>query len=70
MARRAVDSLAERERVALLMRAEGLNYDEIAWAMPAARTSVGTILARARRRLSEKYDALKRGREGLARGSS
>jgi RNA polymerase sigma-70 factor (ECF subfamily) len=49
-ARRA---LAERDREALLMREEGLNYEEIAEALGLAVGSVGTTLARARRRLVE-----------------
>jgi RNA polymerase sigma-70 factor (ECF subfamily) len=70
MARRAVESLLERDRVALLMRQEGLNYHEIADGMNVARGSVGTTLARARRRLSERFEALKRGREALGRVAS
>ena len=57
-ARRAVDALAEKDRLALLMREEGLDYDEIAAALDIARTSVGTTLSRARRRLAEHYEAL------------
>ena len=60
----AVDALAERDRLALLMREEGLDYDEIAAALDIARSSVGTTLSRARRRLSEHYEALQRGAEG------
>ncbi len=60
MARRAVDSLAERDRLALLMREEGLDYHEIAEALGVSHGSVGTTLARARRRLAESYDALQR----------
>jgi RNA polymerase sigma-70 factor (ECF subfamily) len=60
LARRAVDSLAERDRLALLMREEGLDYDEIAEALGLSRGSVGTTLARARRRLAESYEAMQR----------
>ena len=56
-ARRAVDRLAERDRVALLMREEGLEYGEIAEALGLSVGSVGTTLVRARRRLAEAYDA-------------
>jgi RNA polymerase sigma-70 factor, ECF subfamily len=63
-ARKAVDALAERDRLALLMREEGLDYDEIAAALDIARSSVGTTLSRARRRLSEHYEALQRSAEG------
>lgn len=64
MARRAVDSLAEKDRLALLMREEGLNYDEIAEALTLSVGSVGTTLSRARRRLAETYEALQRERDG------
>jgi len=63
-ARKAVDALAERDRLALLMREEGLDYDEIAVALGITRSSVGTTLSRARRRLAEHYEALQRSAEG------
>ncbi|MEO6446662.1 MAG: sigma-70 family RNA polymerase sigma factor [Gemmatimonadaceae bacterium] len=58
MARKAVDSLVERDRLALLMKEEGLNYNEIAEALGMSVGSMGTTLARARRRLAESYEAL------------
>ncbi|MEA3247340.1 MAG: sigma-70 family RNA polymerase sigma factor [Gemmatimonadota bacterium] len=58
-ARKALDSLGERDRQALLLKAEGLNYDEIADVLEIEKTSVGTTLSRARRRLAESYDALR-----------
>jgi RNA polymerase sigma-70 factor (ECF subfamily) len=58
MARRAVEALAERDRDALLMREEGLSYEEIAAALELSVGSVGTTLSRARRRLMEAYEAL------------
>jgi RNA polymerase sigma-70 factor, ECF subfamily len=58
VARRALDQLAERDRHALLMREEGLNYEEIAEALELSLGSVGTTLARARRRLAEAYEAI------------
>jgi len=61
LARRAVESLAERDRLALLMREEGLDYGEIAEALGLSPGSVGTTLARARRRLVEAYEALTAG---------
>lgn len=61
LARRAVDALAERDRLALLMREEGLDYHEIAEALGLSFGSVGTTLARARRRLTESYEALQAG---------
>ena len=60
MARRAVDALAERDRLALLMREEGLSYDEIAVALDLSPGSVGTTLSRARRRLVEVYEEQQR----------
>ena len=58
MAPMAVEALAERDRLALLMREEGLNYQEIADALGLSVGSMGTTLARARRRLAETYEAL------------
>jgi RNA polymerase sigma-70 factor (ECF subfamily) len=58
LARRAVAMLGERDRDALLMREEGLDYDEIARALDLSPGSVGTTLSRARRRLMEAYEAL------------
>lgn len=57
-ARRALESLAERDRQALLMKEEGLNYEEIADVLGIEKSSVGTTLSRARRRLAETYEAL------------
>jgi RNA polymerase sigma-70 factor, ECF subfamily len=64
MARRAVEAIPERDRLALLMREEGLRYDEIAEALRLSPGSVGTTLARARRRLVEAYEALQTERSG------
>ncbi|MBM4193712.1 MAG: sigma-70 family RNA polymerase sigma factor [Gemmatimonadetes bacterium] len=66
MARRALDSIAERDRQALLLKAEGLDYDEIAGILGIEKSSVGTTLSRARRRLAETFDALRTGKSGLA----
>jgi RNA polymerase sigma-70 factor (ECF subfamily) len=63
MARKAVDGLAERDRLALLMREEGLDYNEIAEALQLSAGSVGTTLSRARRRLVESYEALQKSQE-------
>jgi RNA polymerase sigma-70 factor, ECF subfamily len=60
MARRAVDALAERDRLALLMREEGLSYEEIAVALDLSPGSVGTTLSRARRRLVQIYEEQQR----------
>ena len=58
LARRAIEMLGERDRDALLMREEGLDYDEIARALDLSPGSVGTTLSRARRRLMEAYESL------------
>lgn len=57
-ARAAVAMLAERDRDALLMKEEGLSYEEIASALGLSVGSVGTTLSRARRRLMEAYESL------------
>jgi len=69
LARRAIDALTERDREALLMREEGLDYTEIAEALQLSLASVGTTLSRARRRLVEVYERLKNASEGRAGGS-
>jgi RNA polymerase sigma-70 factor (ECF subfamily) len=58
VARRALEALSDRDRNALLMREEGLDYNEIAAALELSFASVGTTLARARRRLVEAYESL------------
>ncbi len=58
----ALATLKERDREALLLKAEGFGYDEIASALGLARGAVGTTLARARRRLVEAYRAQERGK--------
>lgn len=57
-ARRALGVLGDRDRSALLMKEEGLSYPEIAEALDLSPGSVGTTLARARRRLVEAYEQL------------
>lgn len=64
IARRAIDALTERDREALLMREEGLDYNEIAEALELSVASVGTTLSRARRRLVEAYEQLREGGSG------
>lgn len=63
-ARKAVDALAERDRMALLLREEGLDYGEIAEALDLSVSSVGTTLSRARRRLVDAYESLQLGEAG------
>jgi len=57
-ARRALDGLVERDRQALLLKEEGLDYGEIAAILGMEKGSMGTTLSRARRRLAETYEAL------------
>lgn len=57
----ALASLNDRDREALLLKAEGFNYDEIAATLGLAKGAIGTTLARARRRLVEAYRAQERG---------
>jgi RNA polymerase sigma-70 factor (ECF subfamily) len=55
--RAALATLNERDREALLLKAEGFNYEEIAATLGLSKGAVGTTLARARRRLVEAYRA-------------
>jgi RNA polymerase sigma-70 factor (ECF subfamily) len=57
-ARRALATLTERDRQALLLKEEGLDYGEIADVLKIEKSSVGTTLSRARRRLTEAYEGL------------
>ncbi len=56
--RRALAELNERDRETLLLWDAGLNYTEIAGQSGLSLRSVGTTLARARKRLVEAYDSL------------
>lgn len=56
LVRSALDRLSPRDRLILLLRAEGLSYKEIAQAAGCRPGSVGTLLARAERRLKEQYE--------------
>jgi RNA polymerase sigma-70 factor (ECF subfamily) len=60
--RAALASLNDRDREALLLKAEGFNYDEIAATLGLSKGAIGTTLARARRRLVEAYRADGRGK--------
>ena len=70
MARRALEALTERDREALLMREEGLDYNEIAAALELSVASVGTTLARARKRLVEAFEAQERSGRGRNHAAS
>jgi RNA polymerase sigma factor (sigma-70 family) len=58
--RAALAMLNERDREALLLKAEGFDYEEIAATLGLAKGAIGTTLARARRRLVEAYRAQER----------
>jgi RNA polymerase sigma-70 factor, ECF subfamily len=60
--RAALATLSERDREALLLKAEGFNYDEIASTLGLSKGAIGTTLARARRRLVEAYRSDGRGK--------
>jgi len=62
--RAALGQLSEKDREALLLKAEGFRYEEIAAALGLAPGAVGTTLARARRRLAEAYRAGERRGDG------
>jgi RNA polymerase sigma factor (sigma-70 family) len=51
--RRALETLDERDRTLLLLREEGLSYRELAEVIEVKASSVGTLLARARERLTQ-----------------
>lgn len=70
MARRALAALGERDRQALLLKEEGLDYQEIADVLAIERSSVGTTLSRARRRLAEAYEGIAAGGRGGADAAS
>jgi RNA polymerase sigma-70 factor (ECF subfamily) len=58
----ALATLNERDREALLLKAEGFNYEEIAATLGLSKGAIGTTLARARRRLVEAYRSGGRGK--------
>ena len=70
LARQALEALTERDREALLMREEGLDYNEIAAALELSVASVGTTLARARKRLVEAFEAQQRSGSGRKNAAS
>lgn len=61
----ALAELSERDRHALMLKEEGFSYDEIAEQLGLSAGSMGTTLARARKRLSEAWD-----RQQQQRGAS
>ena len=64
--RAALASLTDRDRDALLLKQEGLSYDEIATRLGLSRGSIGTTLARARNRLVAAWEGGKEASEDVA----
>jgi len=62
----ALATLGERDQEALLLKAEGFNYEEIASTLGLSKGAVGTTLARARRRLVEAYRSEARGKNAAS----
>lgn len=58
LVRAALAEISPRDRDGLLLWEEGFSYDEIAEMLDISRGSVGTTLARARKRLAEAYRRL------------
>lgn len=56
--RTALEQLAANDRDSLLLREEGLSYEEIADVLGLSPGSVGTTLSRARSRLAAAYERL------------
>ncbi len=63
---RALSKLPERDRTMLLLRHRGFSYAEIAQRTGVARSSVGTLLARALRRFERAYQKGNEDRPGDA----
>jgi RNA polymerase sigma-70 factor (ECF subfamily) len=64
--RAALAVLSDRDREALLLKAEGFNYQEIAATLGLSKGAVGTTLARARRRLVEAYRSEGKGKNAAS----
>ena len=64
--RAALSTLGDRDREALLLKAEGFTYAEIADTLGLTKGSVGATLARARRRLVEAYRRRERGQHAAS----
>lgn len=62
----ALAQLNDRDREALLLKAEGFSYPEIAATLNLAPGAVGTTLSRARQRLVEAYHQLEQGGRDVA----
>ena len=55
-ARAVLESLSERDRRLLLLRAEGYSYHDIAEALGLNEASIGTLLARSKRAFRKAYE--------------
>lgn len=55
LVRFTLQALPERDKLCLLMKHSGFSYDEIAAAIDAKKTSVGTIIARAQAKFKKIY---------------
>lgn len=64
--RRALDTLTERDRDALLLKAEGFSYEDIAATLGLSRGAIGTTLARARQRLIEAWQTQQGARDAAS----
>lgn len=58
MVHQALNRLSPRDRIVLLLKFSGYKYDQIAEAVGVNRSSVGTILSRARERFKREYHNL------------
>ncbi|MEG6615331.1 sigma-70 family RNA polymerase sigma factor [Peptococcaceae bacterium 1198_IL3148] len=56
--RQALQQLQPRDRMVLLMKFSGYKYHDIAAAVDINKTSVGTVLARARERFKQEYQRI------------
>ena len=54
--RTALNRLSDRDQRLLLLRAEGYSYGEIATALDLNQSSIGTLLARAKRAFRQAYE--------------
>lgn len=58
LVQKALGKLQPRDRMVLVMKFSGYSYDEIAATVELNKSSVGTILARARERFKREYEGL------------
>jgi RNA polymerase sigma-70 factor (ECF subfamily) len=54
--RKAIDTMSERDRHLLLLRAEGYSYREMAVALDLNEASIGVLLARAKHAFRQTYE--------------